>query len=56
LLRRWLSQRRLRRLATQERKARARAGRFDPEGKIDTPIGIANSMDALKTFVEGDGC
>ena len=29
---------------------------LDPCGKIHIPIGIANSLDTLKTFVEAEGC
>ena len=29
---------------------------LDPCGKIHIPIGIANSLDTLKTFVESEGC
>jgi hypothetical protein len=29
---------------------------LDPAGQIHMPIGIANSLDTLKTFVEGEGC
>ena len=29
---------------------------LDPCGKIHIPIGIANSVDTLKTFVEAEGC
>jgi hypothetical protein len=31
------------------------AGPLDPRGKIHIPIGIPNSLDALKTFVEAEG-
>jgi len=36
------------------RVARA-AGPLDPKGRIHVPIGIANSVDTLKTFVEAEG-
>ena len=29
---------------------------LDPVGKIHIPIGIANTLDSLKTFVEAEGC
>jgi hypothetical protein len=29
---------------------------LDPAGKVHMPIGIANSLDTLKTFVEAEGC
>jgi len=29
---------------------------LDPRGKIHIPIGIANTLDTLKTFVEPEGC
>ena len=29
---------------------------MDPRGKVHIPIGIANSVDTLKTFVEPEGC
>ena len=29
---------------------------LDPVGKIHIPIGIANTLDTLKTFVEAEGC
>jgi hypothetical protein len=28
---------------------------LDPRGKVHIPIGIANSLDTLKTFVEVEG-
>ena len=28
---------------------------LDPRGKVHIPIGIANSLDTLKTFVEAEG-
>jgi len=31
------------------------AGPLDPRGEIHVPIGVANSVDALKTFVEAEG-
>jgi hypothetical protein len=31
-------------------------GPLDPRGKIHIPIGIANTLDTLKTFVEAEGC
>ena len=31
-------------------------GPLDPQGRIHVPIGIANTVDALKTFVEAEGC
>ncbi len=32
-----------------------RRGPLDPRGRIHIPIGIANSLDSLKTFVEAEG-
>jgi hypothetical protein len=32
------------------------ASDLDPRGRIHIPIGIANSLDSLKTFVEPEGC
>jgi len=29
---------------------------MDPRGRIHIPIGIANTLDSLKTFVEAEGC
>jgi len=29
---------------------------LDPRGQIHLPIGIANTVDTLKTFVEAEGC
>ena len=29
---------------------------LDPRGKMHIPIGIVNSLDSLKTFVEPEGC
>jgi len=29
---------------------------FDPRGQIHIPIGLADSLDSLKTFVEPEGC
>jgi hypothetical protein len=34
----------------------ARAGDLDPRGRIHVPIGVANTNDRLKTFVEPEGC
>ena len=34
----------------------AGAAGLDPHGKVHIPIGIANSLDTLKTFVEAEGC
>src|SRR5688500_19908040 len=31
------------------------AGPLDPRGKIHIPIGIPNTLDSLKTFVEAEG-
>ncbi|HUT36268.1 MAG TPA: hypothetical protein VNE39_22460 [Planctomycetota bacterium] len=31
-------------------------GPLDPRGRIHIPIGIANTLDSLKTFVEPEGC
>jgi hypothetical protein len=31
-------------------------GPLDPRGQIHIPIGIANTLDTLKTFVEAEGC
>ncbi len=31
-------------------------GPFDPRGRIHIPIGVANTLDSLKTFVEPEGC
>jgi hypothetical protein len=31
-------------------------GPLDPRGRIHIPIGIANTLDTLKTFVEPEGC
>jgi len=36
--------------------AQARGGPLDPRGEIHVPIGIANTLDTLKTFVEAEGC
>jgi hypothetical protein len=33
----------------------AQAGPLDPKGKIHIPIGIPNTLDTLKTFVEAEG-
>ena len=33
----------------------AEPGPLDPRGEIHIPIGIANSLDTLKTFVEAEG-
>jgi len=33
-----------------------RAGPLDPRGRVHIPIGIANTLDTLKTFVEAEGC
>lgn len=33
----------------------ANRGPLDPRGRIHTPIGIANTVDTLKTFVEAEG-
>jgi hypothetical protein len=32
------------------------AGQLDPAGKRHIPIGVPNSLDSLKTFVEAEGC
>ncbi len=32
------------------------AGGLDPRGKVHIPIGIPNTVDTLKTFVEAEGC
>lgn len=37
-------------------KAAPRPGPLDPQGRIHVPIGIANTLDTLKTFVEAEGC
>ena len=34
----------------------AAPGPMDPQGKVHIPIGIANDLDTLKTFVEPEGC
>ena len=31
------------------------SNQLDPRGKVHIPIGIANSLDTLKTFVEAEG-
>ena len=31
-------------------------GPLDPRGRIHIPVGIANTLDSLKTFVEAEGC
>ena len=36
--------------------AGARRGPLDPRGTIHVPIGIPNTLDTLKTFVEAEGC
>ena len=33
----------------------AERNELDPLGKVHIPIGIANSLDTLKTFVEAEG-
>ncbi|MBM4094736.1 MAG: hypothetical protein FJ276_35815 [Planctomycetes bacterium] len=40
-------------LSAAQRKA---AGQLDPAGKRHIPIGVPNSLDSLKTFVEAEGC
>ena len=32
-----------------------RVARLDPKGRVHVPIGIANAVDTLKTFVEAEG-
>ena len=32
------------------------AGGLDPVGKVHVPIGMADAVDSLKTFVEAEGC
>ena len=36
--------------------AREPAGSLDPRGRIHIPVGIPNTVDTLKTFVEAEGC
>jgi len=33
----------------------AESNQLDPRGKVHIPIGIANNLDTLKTFVEAEG-
>jgi len=40
----------------EARKETPRPGPLDPRGKIHIPIGIADTLDTLKTFVEAEGC
>ena len=35
---------------------RPKPGPLDPQGRTHIPIGIANTLDTLKTFVEAEGC
>jgi len=42
--------------SVEARPKRPAPGPLDPQGKIHIPIGIANSLDTLKTFVEPEGC
>ena len=37
-------------------KGRAEVGPLGPRGKVHVPIGIADTVDTLKTFVEAEGC
>ena len=37
-------------------QSRSAPGPLDPQGNVHIPIGIANTVDALKTFVEAEGC
>jgi len=43
-------------LSVEARDKRPVPGPLDPQGKAHIPIGIANSLDTLKTFVEPEGC
>jgi len=41
--------------AAKPRRGRPPTGPLDPKGKLHVPIGIANTLDTLKTFVEAEG-
>ena len=36
--------------------AAAQTQPLDPRGKVHVPIGVPDTLDALKTFVEAEGC
>ncbi|MGB2823525.1 MAG: hypothetical protein WBF17_21275, partial [Phycisphaerae bacterium] len=40
----------------EDPKASPKPGPLDPRGEVHIPIGIANTLDTLKTFVEAEGC
>ncbi|MFO0926338.1 MAG: ADP-ribosylglycohydrolase family protein [Gemmataceae bacterium] len=40
----------------EEELRRQRRSPFDPRGEIHIPIGVPNTLDTLKTFVEPEGC
>ena len=43
-------------IADAAEAGRPKRGPLDPRGEIHVPIGIPNTLDALKTFVEAEGC
>ena len=43
-------------VVAETRKGRAPVRPLDPRGAVHIPIGIANTVDTLKTFVEAEGC